>query len=66
MVFELFQKLNLQIYASQFMTSQIIQVWKEGKNYKNMNVSRTKRASIKKLYLFILFEGLSFGEKIKI
>ena len=39
---------------------------KEGKNYKNVNVSRTKRASIKKLYLFILFEGLSFGEKIKI
>ena len=53
-VFELFQKLHLQIYASQFMTSQIISlpfvrlneesVERKGKKYENLNISRTKRA----------------------
>ena len=53
-VFELFQKLHLQIYANQFMTSQIIPlpcvllnpeiVERKGKNYKNLNISRTKKA----------------------
>ena len=53
-VFELFEKLHLQIYANQFMTSQIIPlpcallnleiVERKGKNYKNLNISRTKRA----------------------
>ena len=33
----------------------------ERKNYKNLNISRTKRA----LTFFIVFEGLAFGEKIK-
>ena len=51
-VVELFQKLHLQIYASQFITSQIIpllfvllyleSVERKGKNYKNLNISRTK------------------------
>ena len=49
-----FQNLHLQIYASQFMTSQIIplpfillymeSVERKGKNYKSLNISRTKRA----------------------
>ena len=52
-VFELFQKLHLQIYANQFMTSQIIpvpfvllslkSVERKGKKYKNVNILRTKR-----------------------
>ena len=63
-VFDLLQKLHLQIYARQVMTSQIIplpfallnlqSVEKKGKNYKNLNILR------------IIFRGLSFGEKIKI
>ena len=54
-VFELFQKLHLQIYANQFMTSSIIplpfvllsmeSVERKEKNYKNLNISRMKRAS---------------------
>ena len=37
------------------------------KNYKNLSILRTKRAfSIKQKIFFIVFEGLSFGEKIKI
>ena len=52
-VFELFQKIYLQIYASQFMTSKIISfpfvllnlesVERKGKNHKNLNILRTKR-----------------------
>ena len=52
-VFELFQKLHLQIYANQFMTSQVIpvpfvllslkSVERKGKKYKNVNILRTKR-----------------------
>ena len=39
---------------------------KEGKNYKKLNISRTKRA-FKMQYktFFIIFKGLSFGGKIK-
>ena len=47
-VVELFQKLHLQIYASQFMTLQIIllpfvllnleSVKRKGKNYKSLNI----------------------------
>ena len=54
MVVELFQKLHLQIYASQFMTSQIIPLpfvllylesaESKGKNHKILNILRTKRA----------------------
>ena len=57
-IVELFQKLHLQIYASQFMTSQIIpppfvllyleSVERKGKNYKMLNISRTKRAFLMK------------------
>ena len=53
-VFELFQKLHLQIYASQFMTSSIIplpfvllnleNLERKRKKYKKLNISRTKRA----------------------
>ena len=52
--FELFHKLHLQTYASQFMTSEIIQllfvllnvesVERKGKSHKNLNILRTKRA----------------------
>ena len=58
MVVELFQKLHLQIYASQFMTSQIISlpfvllylesVERKEKNYKSLNIARTKRAFLMK------------------
>ena len=58
MVVELFQKLHLQIYASQFMTSQIIplpfllfyleSVERKGKNYKSLNVLRMKIAFLMK------------------
>ena len=53
-VVELFQKLHLQIYASQFMASQVIplpfvalnleSMERKGKNYKSLNISRTKKA----------------------
>ena len=52
-VFKLFQKLHLQVYASQFMASLIIprpfvllnleSLERKGKNYKKINISRTKR-----------------------
>ena len=58
MVVELFQKLHLKIYASQFMTSQIIPLpfvllyleskERKGKNYKSLNMLRTKRAFLMK------------------
>ena len=39
---------------------------KEGKNHKNLNISRRKRAfKMKYKTFFIVFKGLSFGEKIK-
>ena len=42
-------------------------VEREGKNYKNLSILRTERAFSMKLKTFsIVFEGLSFGEKIKI
>ena len=37
----------------------------KGKNYKNLNISKMKRAFSTKAF-FITFEGLSLGEKIKI
>ena len=53
-VFELFQKLHFQIYASQFTTLSIIplpfvllnleDLERKGKNYKIFNISRTKTA----------------------
>ena len=42
------------------------QCGKEGKNYKNMNISKTKRAfKKKKKTFFIGFEGLTLHENIK-
>ena len=59
-VVELFQKLHLQIYASQLMTSQVIpllfvllhlvSVERKGKNCKILNISRTKRVFLMKGY----------------
>ena len=53
-VFELFQKLHLRIYASQFMTLYIIplpffllnleSLERKRKNYKSLNILRTQRA----------------------
>ena len=37
---------------------------KEEKNHENLNILRTKRDKIKKVF-FIVFEQLSYGEKIK-
>ena len=40
---------------------------RERRKYKNLNISRTKRASWMKLKtLFLVFEGLLFGEKLKL
>ena len=40
---------------------------REGQKYKKLNISRTKKAfQMKQKAFFIVFEGLSFGEKIKI
>ena len=46
----------------------IWKVWKgREKNYKNLNISRTKRVfKMKQKTFFIVFEGLSVDEKIKI
>ena len=42
-------------------------VERKGKNYKNLNILRTKKSFLnKKKTFFIFFEGLSFDEKIKI
>ena len=58
MVVGLFQKLHMQIYASQFMTSQIIplpfvllyleSVERTGKNYKSLDITRMERAFLMK------------------
>ena len=58
MIVELFQNLHLQIYVSQFMTSQIIplplvlfypeSVDRKGKTYKSLNFLRMKRAFVMK------------------
>ena len=77
-VFESFQKLHLQIYKSQFMTSYfsplplallnlesvereiITKIWiSPEKKKKKKNPDEIKK-------FFIVFKGLSFGEKIKI
>ena len=40
---------------------------REEQKYKNLNILRTKRVLwMKKKAFFIVFEGLSFGKKIKI
>ena len=40
---------------------------REAWKYENLNILKTKRAfSMKQKAFFIVFEGLSFGEKIKI
>ena len=42
-------------------------VERKGKNCKKLNISRTKRAfNMKQKTFFIVFEGLSLDEKIKI
>ena len=77
MVLELFQKFQLQIYARQFMTFYIILL-----PFVLLNLERVERKEQKlqkfeyleneKSFLdeikkhFSVFEGLSFGEKIKI
>ena len=50
-----------------FVLLNLESVERKGKKYKNLNISRTKRAfSMKYITFLIVFEGLSFGEKIKI
>ena len=72
-VFKLLQKWHLQIYASQFMTSETIRlsfvylnlesVERKWKNYKSLNISRTKRAFLMKQNTFFkVFEGPSFNK----
>ena len=50
-----------------FVLLNLESVKRKGKNYKNLNILRAKRAfSIKLKTFFIVFQGLAFGEKIKI
>ena len=72
MVFELSQKLHLQIYASQSMTSLLI-IHESGKSgneeekiqkCQHLENGKSFLDEIKNIFQF--FEGLSFGEKIKI
>ena len=55
MVFELFQKLNLQIYASQFMTSQIIQVWKGREKLQKYECFKNEKSFNKKIVFIYTF-----------
>ena len=70
-VFELFQKWHLQIYASQFMTSYIMP-WPfvllnlEIVERKEKDLQKFEYLENEKRTFFIVFEGLSFGEKIKL
>ena len=77
MVVELFQKLHLQIYVSQFMTSQIIplplfllylgSVEREKlQKFEYLENEKSFFEEIKKKTLFIVLEGLSFSGKTKI
>ena len=77
-VLELFQKLHLQIYASQFMTSQVIPLpfvllnlegverkWKNHKKFEYLEKEKSFLGEIKKTF-FIVFKGLSVGyQKVK-
>ena len=56
--------LHHKLFHLQFVLLNLQSVERERKNYKNLNISRTKRDEIKKH--FSVFEGLLFGEKIKI
>ena len=50
-----------------FVLKNLESVEKKGESYKNLNILKTKRAFLMKLKtFFIVFEGLSFGENIKI
>ena len=69
MVFGLFQKLHLLIYASQFLISKLFhfylsfwigKVWK-GKKLQNFEYLENENNFLAKT----VFEGLPFGEKIK-
>ena len=59
---ELFQKLQLQIYTSQFMTFllNLESVERKRKNYKDLN------NEMKQKTFFTVFERVSFGKKTKI
>ena len=59
---ELFQKLQLQIYTSQFMTFllNLESVERKRKNYKDLN------NEMKQKTFFTVFESVSFGKKTKI
>ena len=61
-VLELFQKLQLQIYTSQFMTFllNLESLERKRKNYKDLN------NEMKQKTFFAVFESVSFGEKTKI
>ena len=73
-VVELYQKLHLKIYSSQFMTSQIIPLpfvllyleskERKGKKFEYAENKKSFFDEIEKK--IIVFEGLSFGGKTKI
>ena len=75
MVFELFQKLHLQIYVSQFMTSKIIALsvvilnlesMERKEKMQKVHYLKNKKSFFDEANFFLVFEGLSFGEKIKL
>ena len=56
-----------QINALPFVLLNLEGVERVRRKYKTLNISRTKRAfRLNKKTFFTVFEGLSFGEKIKI
>ena len=74
MIFELLYKLHLKFMQVSFrhhklfyfhLSFWIWKVWKgRGKKYKKWNILRTKKAfTMKEKTFFIVFEGLSIGEK---
>ena len=75
-VFELLQKLHLEIYGSQFMTHKLFhfhlsfwiwKLWKRREKMTKHGISRERKELFrwKKKALKGMFEGLSFGEKKK-
>ena len=55
-----------QVIPLPFVASYLESTERKGKNYKSLNISRTKRAFLIKITLFIVLEGLPFDGKTKI
>ena len=59
--------MTAQIISLSFVLFCLESVERKGKNYKSLNILRTKRVFLmKQKTFFIILEGLSFGGKTKI